>query len=143
MVDYINKLGKIRTGWGKDYLVYGQMVRSPQIGTGKTEYEFFNSNIRPWCETPYLGGKHSLNDVVVSAYKTFDGRTAIFLANVSQKDVPVKFVLNALRDYGIEKGDVYMTSPSGKKGKVASVNNGKANISYTLDVGEVCMLELR
>lgn len=143
MVDYINKLGKIRTGWGKDYLVYGQMVRSPQIGTGKTEYEFFNSNIRPWCETPYLGGKHSLNDVVVSAYKTFDGRTAIFLANVSQKDVPVKFVLNALRDYGIEKGDVYMTSTSGKKGKVASVNNGKANISYTLDVGEVCMLELR
>ena len=36
-----------------------------------------------------------------------------------------------------------MTSTSGKKGKVASVNNGKANISYTLDVGEVCMLELR
>lgn len=143
MVDYINTLGKVRTGFGKDYLVYGQMVRSPEIGTGNTEYEYFNSNIQPWCDTPYIGGTHTLDDVVTSAYKTSDGRIAIFLANVSKNDVNAKFVLNALRDYGISAGDVYVTSTNGTKTKIASIKNGSAKIDLSLATGEVYMLELQ
>ncbi len=142
MVDYINTLGKVRTGFGKDYLVYGQMVRAPEIGTSRTEYEYFNSNIRPWCDTPYIGGTHTLDDVVMSAYKTTDGRIAIFLANVSQNNINTKFVLNALRDYGIANGKVYVTSTNGAKTQIATIKNGSAKIDLSLATGEVYMLEI-
>lgn len=142
MVQYLNKISNIRATFGKDYLVYGQMVRSPDVGTGSAEYEYFNSNIRPTCDTPYIGGTTVLDDVVVSAYKKNDGTVAVFLSNVTEKSIDCKFILHALRDYGIQSGQIRVTDTQGKTWNLTSFDNGDVGINLTLDAREAYMLEI-
>lgn len=142
MLDYVNTLGNVRCGFGKEYLAYGRMLRSPNIGTGKTEYECNNPNINPSCGTYPLSGTKAYNDVVVSAYEA-NGKVAIFFTNITNKTVDVKFVLNALRDYGISTGDVLLTSTVGDSLRnLSQIKNGTANIDLSLKAKEVYMIEI-
>ena len=125
MLNYIDYLGKIRQGYGKDYLVYGKMVKPPIVGTGNSTYNYFNPNHN---DQNFLRGKTTIADIVVSAFES-NGKTALFFANITDSDIDLKFVLNALRDYGINSGTINYTD-SGVK--LTEIKNGKANIDLTI-----------
>ena len=146
MVDYIERLGLTRTTFGKDYIVYGQMMDAPNIGTGMSEYEFFNPNYEPWKQNTTgvttLEGINKVEDVVTSAYRSGDN-VALFFSNTTQSPIVQGFVLQALRDYGIASGDLYLTSTlNGERRHVASFVNGKVNVGLNLQPHQVYMLEI-
>ena len=142
MVDYINLLGNVRSGFGKDYLVYGKMQKSPSIGTGYVNYECNNPNISPANGTYPLSGIAKVKEVVISTYEA-NGKIAIFLSNITENDIEVSFVLNVLRDYGIEAGSISLTSTIGDVNEtVSSIKKGTANIDLTLKSRQVYMLEI-
>jgi len=143
MVDFINLLGNVRSGFGKDYLVYGKMQKSPVIGTGKASYECNNPNIGPSNGTFPLGGTAIVDEVVISTYE-YNDKIAIFFSNITEEDIDVDFILKALRDYGIEEGDVVLTSTVGDEGvRIARVKNGIAKIRITLKSRQVYMIEIK
>ncbi len=144
MLEFVNKLGLARTTYGKNYLVYGDMLPSPNLGTGQSTYEFNNPNYTPRTCNNYLtlSGEDTLDDVVVSSFK-YSNNIAIFLSNITSKDLDVAFVLHALRDFGITNGTIYMTSSLGdNKVKIGSLENGNSNIQINLKSHEVYMLEI-
>lgn len=144
MLEYTNKLGQARLTYGKNYLVYGDMVVAPNLGTKKSTYEFNNPNYTPrTCNNLLtLSGEESLNDVVTSAFR-FNNKIGIFLSNITNKDITVNFILHTFRDYGIDNGEVYLVSSiNGKKKSIGKIKNGKAKISIDLLEKEVYMLEI-
>ena len=143
LTDYINDLGNARSGFGKNYLVYGRMLKAPSIGSTKTEYTFNNPNYTPGtCNgLSKLGGIETYDDVLSSAY-SYNGKTAFFLSNITNADKTVSFEVNMLEDYGISSGTIYLVDQNGEK-VLTQVENGIAKISVTLKPYSIIMLEIR
>lgn len=135
MLSFIGELFSARATYGKDYLVYGKAVKAPAIGTGKTEYAFYNKNYNNGAG---MRGNVSTDDVVVSAY-TANGKTAIFFCNVTDKTQKIRFVLNALRDYGLTSGNLTRIG-NGSAESLGALTDGKANVAIDLASHKVAML---
>ena len=133
MLSFLNALGSVKTGDGKNYLTYGKMVPAPDTGAGKVEYSYLNTSAIG--ETVFRG-KAIVDKVVTSAFQ-YGGKTALFLSNITAEDLEVKFILQAGRDYGTKEGTV---TQDGKQ--IAKIREGKANIKMTLPSREVVMLIL-
>ncbi len=134
MLAFVGELAKARTDYGKNYLVYGKMVKAPNTGLGKITFSFRNSNIVLGNEI--LQGSIIVDKVVTSAFQS-NGKTAIFLCNITPEDLECNFILQAERDYGIEFGSVYINGV-----KLGDIVDGKANISLSLNSREVMMIEI-
>ena len=137
MVDYINRLGKMRTTYGKDYLVYGNMLDAPDLGTGKHRYEYLQIN-----HNPSVSGEWEVDDIVSSAYQN-ENKIAVFITNVSANPIATGFKLQAERDYGISSGSVYLiSSRNNEKRYVGKIKNGTLNIGLNLQPHHIYMLEI-
>lgn len=146
MIQFISALGEARTSYGKDYLVYGKMVRTPEVGSEKNRYDYstpINNGDGSWADFNAQGnkvGEMLCDDIVVSAYE-YDDSIAIFLCNITEKDMNVEFKLDANELYGISSGVVECYS-GGKTENLCKVKGGKANISLELPSREVVMLTI-
>ena len=143
LTDYINDLGNVRSGYGKNYLVYGRMLRAPEIGSTQTEYTFNNPNYTPGtCNgQTTLGGIETYDDVLASAY-SYNGKMAFFLSNITNKDREVAFEINMLEEYGLSDGTIYLVDQTGER-KLTEINNGIAKISVSLKPYSIIMLEIK
>lgn len=136
-MEYLGKLYQVKSGYGKKYLTYGERVKAPVTGTGSTFYAYF---------TPRHSGKQNeegeaeFDDVIVTAYKR-DGKIGIFLANATHADISLKFIVNALVDYGISSGTFTIETPSGKTSP-AALQSGRAKIDLYLPALDVALLEI-
>lgn len=135
MMAFIGYLGSVKTGFGQSYLTYGAMKKAPDVGAGTIEYDFIQQR---WTREDE-GGIVIQPKVITSAYE-YNGKIAIFLCNHTKKDLTVDFVLNALRDYGVNESQVYLITDNDNV-KLTDIINGKANISLTLQSRKVVMLE--
>ena len=144
MIDFINTLGQVRKTYGKNYLVYGNMVQAPNIGTGKSRFSYstpINNSDGSWSDFENQGnkvGEMLCDNVVVSAFE-YDGKIAIFLCNITEDSISLNFGLDALEMYGISSGNIYSYN-NDNRSLQASINNGKANIGLNLPSREVVML---
>lgn len=143
MVDFVNRLGTMRCGQGKQYLVYGKMVKPPIVGTSTSEYMYENPNYTPnTCNgLATLGGNIVVRDFVTSAF-TSEGKLGVFVCNVSASTKTARFVLQAQRDYGINSGTVSIVGADGTKTKISEIKNGTAKISLSLGSTQVVQLEV-
>lgn len=143
MVDFVNRLGTMRCGQGKQYLVYGKMVKPPIVGTSTSEYMYENPNYTPnTCNgLATLGGNIVVRDFVTSAF-TSEGKLGIFVCNVSASTKTARFVLQARRDYGINSGTVSIVGADGTRTKISEIKNGTAKISLSLGSTQVVQLEV-
>lgn len=133
---FLDTLGNIRTGSGKDYLVYGQMMPAPEVDAGTTVYDFHNLNYNPYScvGMDTLSGQAELPNVVTSAWKNGNSN-AVFLCNTSDETRSVTFMLNAGADFGVDSGEVLLG------GKVlCKIKNGTAEITLKLEPRQVVML---
>lgn len=143
MVDFVNRLGTMRCGQGKQYLVYGKMAKPPIVGTSTSEYMYENPNYTPnTCNgLATLGGNIVVRDFVTSAF-TSEGKLGIFVCNVSASTKTARFVLQAQRDYGINSGTVSIIGADGTRTKISEIKNGTAKISLSLGSTQVVQLEV-
>lgn len=136
MMAYIGYLGKVKQTYGKNYLVYGDMVKAPKTGAGSNEYDFIQQRYRDGVD----GGVQVCDKVVTSAFR-HNGKIGIFVCNTTKSALELRFVLDALRDYGISSGNIALVGESGSK-QLVSLKDGKANISLSLSARQVVMLEI-
>lgn len=146
MIKFVSMLGKARTGYGKDYLVYGELVPAPDTGTGKERYAYstpINNNDGSWGNFDEQGnrvGNMLCDNVVVSAFR-YNDKVAVFLCNITDKPVSTQFEINCEEYYGIQSGAV-MNGSKGVSEKIADIRSGIANVNVQLPSREVVMLIL-
>lgn len=139
-IDFVNALGQVRTGFGRDFLVYGKMMPAPRVEGGTSQYEFSNANYTPFQCLGYdvLSGTAELDRIVTSAY-AYEGQTAVFLCNVSGETQSVSFTLQAEADYGVTSGKI--TGHTGEETfDAGSISSGTADISLELEPRQIVML---
>ena len=137
---FLNELGKVRTGYGKDFLVYGRMMPAPEIDAGYSTYAYHNLNYTPYtCRgLDTLSGEAVLPNVVCTAYQNGEG-SAMFLCNTSGETRTVSFTLYAGRDFSVDSGNVTRYDAAGGK-TVGKIKNGVAEIRVTLEPQQIIML---
>jgi len=146
MIKFISELGNSRLTYGKNYLVYGSMVEPPKINISKNRYDYstpINNDDGSWSGFDNQGnriGSMLCDDVVVSAFKS-RGKVAIFLCNITNKNIQLNFSLDAFDLYNIKSGKVHVYI-NGIPSLLTSISSGKANISINLPSHKVVMIEL-
>ncbi len=134
MLSFVGELAKARTTYGKSFLVYGEMVTAPQIGTGTISFDFKNSNVV--SGSSILQGTVTVDKIVTSAFRHGD-EVALFFCNITDSAIESAFVINAGRDYGLNEGGVYVDDTL-----INSFSEGKAFVNMTFEPRKVYMLKL-
>lgn len=136
-MEYLGYLYNMRKSFGNEYLVYGDMTKPPKTGAESTLYDY---TLTRFEGTKKKEGVARFDDVISTAYRKGE-KIGVFLGNVTDSRVSLKFVIDALRDYGIETGTIALQTLDGKK-ELFQVEKGKAKIDLTLSEREVVLLEI-
>ena len=140
MIRFVDTLGKARLTYGKEYLVYGKMTRVPDLGVAKEEFTYETPIVINWGNNGGLKrGEMMLDPVVASAFES-DGKIAIFLCNITGEEKQVSFTLDANNLYGKAEGSVSLVNDGGTKQNLASLADGKAEVSIDLSARSVYMI---
>lgn len=142
MISFVDILGEARLTYGKDYLVYGAMVRTPNLNLNKEEFYYETPIVINWGSVGGMKkGYMQLKPVVTSAY-TYNGKVAIFMCNIAENNKNVEFNLDALSLYGISSGNVGYVCDNGQKVSLGTLENGSLNISMDLNSRSVYMITI-
>ena len=136
-VEYLGELFRVKNTFGKDYLLYGQAVKPPKTGAGTTVYDYVQTR---FGGKDRVEGTAEFDDAVVTAYRYGD-KIGVFIANVTSEPLSLKFILNALRDYGMENGTVTLIDGKGTS-RLSEIRNGKAAVDLSISAYEVVLLEI-
>lgn len=136
MMSFLGALAKVKQTYGKDYLVYGEMAKPPQTGAGEIEYDYIQQRFSDGTD----GGVAVFGKTVTTAFR-YGEKIGIFICNPTKEAQSLRFVVNALRDYGIADGDVTLSDGEGTKA-FSSVRDGKLRVALDLEPREVVMLEV-
>lgn len=136
MMSFLGVLAKVKQTYGKQYLVYGEMVKPPETGAGEIEYDYIQQRFSDGTD----GGVAVFGMTVTTAFRCGE-KIGIFICNPTKEAQSLKFVVNALRDYGIADGDVTLSDGEGTKA-FSSVRDGKLRVALDLEPREVVMLEV-
>jgi len=106
LLEYVRKIVEARYR-GREYLIFGQALRPPKASCIKVKIPL--RGIDKYQE-------YDLPAVIVSAWKSQDGKVGIVLANYIDKDTDVKLDIN-VEDYGLNKTsyNVYLLTDNGRK----------------------------
>ncbi len=141
-IEFLEGLGQARTGYGKEFLVYGDMRKAPTVDKGTVTYSYhrdlsYSGGINP------TDGEVTVDRVVSSAYE-HGGKIGIFLCNITEEDMDVNFVIEAERIYDIENAKVMIyDKEQDKLVDFAEISGGTAECSLTLPSRETVMLVIR
>ena len=137
---FLNTLGQIRTGYGREFLVYGKMMPAPAVDGGSTVYDYSNLNYTQYSclGMDQLSGQAELPNVVTTAWQN-GKENAVFLCNTSGESVSVTFTLEAGRDFGVDAGVVTQYAQSGSA-EICKIKDGTAKITVTIQPQQVIML---
>lgn len=143
MIKFINTLGKARLTYGKDFLVYGEMARPPELSQNRQQFSYETPIVINWSSVGGTKrGNMMLEPVVASAFKS-GGKAAVFLCNITGESVEMNFTLNAGRLYGIGSGTVSCLRDGVEIESPGSLNGeGKAEIGLNLKSRKVYMLTI-
>ena len=137
MLAYIGYLGNIRQGYGKDYLVYGQMVKPPLATEQTVEYDYIQQRSG---SDEVDGGVITWSKVITSAYRWND-TIGVFVGNPTNENQQLNFIIHAQQDYGISEGTVELIDENGNS-TLCRIENGIAKISLELNGRQVVLLKL-
>ena len=136
-MEYLGKLYQAKKTFAGDYLVYGQMVKTPALGTSQSTY-FYHQSRFEW--NTVKEGNFQCDDVVACAYRLND-TIGLVMANTSNKSVTLKFAADAAADWGIDRGTIYLVNMDGET-EIGKIEDGEAKIDVTLDAYEIVMIRI-
>lgn len=137
MLEYIGYLGNIRQGYGKNYLVYGEMVKSPIVTDRTIEYDYIQQRTGLGEAD---GGVITWSSAIASAYR-WENTIGVFVCNPTATSQEINFVINAKRDYGITEGTVTLVDENGET-LLCAIEDGKATVCWNADARQVILLRL-
>lgn len=137
MLSYIGYLGNVRQGYGKNYLVYGEMVKAPLATDRTIEYDYIQQRT---ATGEADGGVITWSSVITSAYRWKD-TIGVFVCNPTATAQEINFVIHAEKDYGIAEGTVTLVDETGEV-LLCAIENGKATVRWNANARQVILLRL-
>lgn len=142
MIEFVDNLGKARLTYGKEYLTYASMTRVPNLNISYQKEPFETPIYIDWgMSGRRFTGSMYIEPVASCAYKS-NGKVAIFLCDVLEEDKALNFTIDAKTLYGIENGTLTIYEDGVEK-NVIELENGIANIDFTLSSRKVYMIEIK
>jgi len=139
-IDYISRLAAVRKA-GLQYFLHGEFMRPPIFNIPEEKIAISKLSIYAGRNENVTRFEKSYPQTYAGAWKSKDGRLAIALASISDKEWPVNFELNT-RDYGIgDSGEIYMQLP-GERKMLGRYREADASVSFTLPARGICFVEL-
>ena len=138
---YIINLAKLRLKVPK-YLLYGEMLRSPEMNIPTKEIDISRLSIYAGKTG---GSVTAFKDEVPLLYsgtwKADDNNIGIAIASISDNPFQLNFTFNS-GDYGLPpKGDIYIIDIEGRR-LLSSYSNGKVQVNFSLPPMGLCILEI-
>lgn len=140
MIEFVDKLGQARLSYGKDFLVYGAMARTPNLNIQKEEFYYETPIVINWGSVGGLKKGNILIDPIVRSAYTNNDQTAIFLCNVTDADRELNFTIDALNLYGIDSGTVSYVCDNNEVIQLGDLSDGKIDISLKLNSRSIYMI---
>lgn len=140
-IEFLHKLVLLRQKTLK-YLLYGVYERVPSIEIPKQEIDFSRISIYAGRDgNTVTQSRHEVPLLYSGAWKAKDGSIGICIANIADRNIPIKFSLNP-QEYGI-KGTYKVYLRTAKERHLLQTGN-KNIISIDIDVEErnACFVEV-
>lgn len=134
---YLGKLYEAKKTFARDYLVYGEMVKTPVLGNGKTTYLYLQDR---FGGDQAIEGKATFDDVVACAYR-LDNTIGLLMANTTEKTVTLKFAIDAQADWNIDNGTIYLVTTDGET-QIGTITSGEAKIDVVLQPYQVALIRI-
>ncbi len=140
-IDYLIELAKVRHK-GLKYLMYGEMMPSPEIDIPGEEIDISRLSI-------YAGKtgnsvtrfRKKVPIVFTTTWRSDDRQLGIAMASISDDSCPVKFSINTA-DYDLpEEGKIYIIDIRGRK-VLSDYSGGQIDIDFTLPSRGLCIVEV-
>lgn len=137
-MEYLGRLYEAKDKFAADYLIYGEMVKTPALGTSQTSYVYLQDR---FGGSSSKEGTATFDDVVACAYR-LDGKIGMLMANTSANSVTLKFAIDTATDWGISEGTVHLVTVNGDR-EIGRIENGEAKIDAVLEPYEIVMIEMK
>ena len=139
-LQFTKEIAKARTGFAKEYLVYGKMSRPPEILTPtpniKLDYDHYNDFF-----SGFRKGFYEVNSLVTQAWITNE-KLGILFVNILKKPMKISFKLDTL-EYGLFLNDTYkFIYKTQDKSKTLHRKKGEKIFSVTLPSRKVVLIEV-
>jgi hypothetical protein len=140
MMRFVGTLAQARRTYGKDFLVYGQMCRSPRVDAGRIAYPYVCHKSHPERGGADYHGLYTVDRVVTAAYRK-DGSVAIFLCNVTAEALTVPLNVTPALQYSLQNGTARVLV-DGVETEAFSFTDGGFEHTLTLPSRKVVMVIL-
>ena len=142
-LEFIREIADARTGFAKDFLAYGTMIKPLKIQSGMIELNWFSYNSPVTVQSYEDGGALKVASVVHSAWK-FRGNLGFVFLNLSDKHVKIKASVDP-SGYELETSslEAYIVDRDGERR--VGVFNTEEILEVDLDLlsRRIVLLELR
>ena len=99
-VEFLKEITAARTGFAKDYLAYGRMVRPLKIKSTPISLSYFYYNIPGSNHKKGEHGVFTTKSILHSAWMFKDGKLGFLFVNLQDKEVSVNIRIDP-REYGL------------------------------------------
>jgi hypothetical protein len=140
-IDYLLNLARVRNH-GLKYLLDGKFLRSPKIKIPEAELEMSRLSIYAGkTGNTVTAFKKTAALIYSGTWRSDDNQVGIALASISDNPHHIDLMINS-EDYHLSSsGRVNIIDANGVK-YLADYDNGKIQISYTLQPRQVCIIEI-
>lgn len=96
-VEFLKEVGAARTGFGKPYLVYGQMTRPLELTVPKIDLDWYFYNGSSGLGSLHEQGTFQVPQVSHAAWWDGKGNLGLFFANLSQEEITLEIPASQIR----------------------------------------------
>ncbi len=96
-VEFLKEIGAARTGFGKPYLVYGQMARPLELTTPKIDLDWYFYNGSRGLGSLYERGTFRVPQVSHAVWWDAQGNLGLFFANLAQEEITLEIPAYQIR----------------------------------------------
>jgi len=141
-IEFLGEISEARTGYGKDFLVYGRMTRPARFDNPTTVLDWYLYN-QPLPRSLEKRGKLVVPAVVHTAWKHGEEKIGYFFVNVSDKTLSVTLDLMPERHLGTaDDRSIEIRYISSKRNEVLP-SKAARNLRIDLEPRRIALIQVR
>lgn len=142
-IEFIREVSDARTGFAKDYLAYGTMIKPLRINSPKIKLNWFSYNSPIGDESYEDGGTLSVPSVIHSAWRFKDNLGFIFL-NLKDNHDKIKVNIDVSKYYGNKEQKIKAHIITKEENNfLGTFKEGNIEIEIDLPPRKIVLLELK
>ena len=132
---FLGSMYEAKDLFAADYMLYGQMVRTPEFGA--------TAVARPFVQTRYqqnrlYEGSMELDNIVACSYR-LDETVATVMVNTTDQPVLLRFAVDTDSNWGIKQGTVSLITVEEEQ-TLGDFENGEARVSFEIQPYQTVMI---